>query len=56
MEDSPSYVDQLIPRERLTEMYNEIPREEGLESVHEKGLERLKRFLNGELKSGDILE
>ena len=56
MEDSPSYVDQLIPRETLTQMYKEIPPEQGLDSVHEKGLERLGRFLNGELKSGEILE
>ena len=53
--DSPAFIDRMIPIDTLRRMYAGIPPEGGLDATHEKALERLKRFLDGDLGDGEVL-
>lgn len=53
--DSGNFIDQILPREILKEMYEEPGQTEPLESLHKDALDRLRRFLAGELRDGEII-
>ena len=53
--DAPTYVEQVIGRDVLARFHAELPDDPNLSPQQKEGLERLRRFLAGELKPGEIL-
>jgi hypothetical protein len=53
--ESPDFIDQMIPTELLRGLDGELAQDGQLEQPDEEALNRLKRFLKGELKYGEVL-
>jgi hypothetical protein len=53
--DAPTYVEQVVGRELLARLYAELPEDPDLSPQQREGLDRLRRFLAGELRVGEIL-
>jgi hypothetical protein len=53
--DSIAFIDQMTPSAMLSRMYTDLAQDEALEQRHEEALIRLRKFLDGELKEGEIL-
>jgi hypothetical protein len=53
--EAPDYIDRMIPTATLQRMYEEAVSEDTLEKRLEAAIDRLRRFLSGELKDGEIL-
>ena len=52
---SPDFIERLIPRELLKKLYDELPPDGPLEKVDDDALQRLKRYLDGDIKPGEVL-
>jgi hypothetical protein len=55
MKDSPNYVEQIIGAKVLARLFAELPDDPSLSPKQQEGLDRLRRFLAGELRVGEIL-
>jgi hypothetical protein len=53
--EAPAYIEQVIGRDLLAELDAKLPDDPHLSPQQEEGLDRLRRFLAGELKPGEIL-
>ena len=53
--EAPNYVESVIGRDLLAQMYAELPDDPNLSPQQHEGLDRLRRYLAGELKPGEIL-
>ena len=54
--DSPAFIDRMLPIDTLRRMYSDIPTTDPLSPTQQKALDRLKRFLDGDLKDGEVLD
>jgi len=54
--DSPAYIDRMLPIDTLKRMYSDIPQRDTLNPEQQKALDRLKRFLDGDLRDGEVLD
>ena len=54
--DSPAYIDRMLPIDTLKRMYSDIPQRDTLSPEQQKALDRLKRFLDGDLRDGEVLD
>jgi hypothetical protein len=53
--ESSDFIDQIIPIELLRRMYDDLAQDGEIEQAHQTALNRLKRFLDGDLKPGEVL-
>jgi len=54
--DSTAFIDRMLPIDTLRRMYSAIPEIDALNPEQQKALNRLKRFLDGHLRDGEVLD
>lgn len=54
--DSPAFIDHMLPIVTLRRMYSDMPQTDELNPTQQKALDRLKRFLDGNLSAGEVLD